>query len=352
MNGRKSISTVAASVIVVLIIVGAILAGAIFSKHSTTTQNTISSLTSSSEMEISSATSTMNQAQKGITFTPSSYDSSGIQDFLNKIPQLGNTISWAGDWEELGLTDGAPANLAQIAESSNLTIVIEAQFFSQPSGQLLRPLDNATIANYTQMAVSFARTYHPAFMAFGIEVNILYEKSPSSFDSFVSLYNQVYDEVKSASPSTTVFTIFQLERMAGMQGGLYGVSNNASAEWSLLGKFKMDAVGFTTYPDLVFKNPADIPLNFYSQIKNYSSLPVIFTEVGWHSAAAPAGWESSPQEQAQFVSTFFSLTVSLDKVLEIWSFLYDQNAPVPFNSMGLLNSNGTARPAWNAWING
>lgn len=73
----------------------------------------------------------------------------------------------------------------------------------------------------------------------------------------------MYDAIKSASPTTTVFTIFQLERMAGMQGGLYGGNNNASTEWSLLAKFKMDAVGFTTYPDLVFKDPTDIPANFY-----------------------------------------------------------------------------------------
>lgn len=289
---------------------------------------------------------------KGITFTPLSYNSSGIQDILNRIPALGSTFSWAGDWAELGLTNGAPAMLAQIAESDNLSMLVEAQFFSQSSGQLLRPLDNGTIANYTSMAVSFAQNYHPKYMAFGIEVNILYEKSPSAFDSFVTLYNQVYASVKSASPDTTVFTIFQLERMEGMQGGLYGGSNNASAEWSLLGKFKMDAVGFTTYPDLVFKNPGDIPSNFYSQIQNYTSLPIVFTEIGWHTAAAPTGWESSPDEQAQFVTNFFSLTAGLNKVLEIWSFLYDQSAPAPFNSMGLLNSNGTTRPAWDAWVNG
>lgn len=331
------------------------------STQSSSLQYSTSTYSASSNKQVSLTSNTSSVAtlasqslttEKGITFTPLSYNSTGIQDILNRIPALGNTFSWAGDWAQLGLTNGAPAMLAKIAQSNNLSLIIEAQFFSQSSGQLLRPLDNSTIANYTRMAVSFVQNYHPKYMAFGIEVNILYEKSPSAFDSFVTLYDQTYASVKSVSPNTIVFTIFQLEHMAGMQGGLYGGSNNASAEWSLFGRFNMDAVGFTTYPDLVFKNPNDMPSNFYSQIKVHTSLPIIFTEIGWHAAASPAGWESSPGEQAQFVTNFFGLTAGLNKIMEIWSFLYDQSAPIPFNSMGLLNTNGTARPAWDAWVSG
>lgn len=350
---RAVSKVVGALVVIVLMFVGTTLGAAVLNhKTPSTTRSTTLETSAISSSSISTSSSCQTSCElKGVTFTPLSYDASGTNDYFQKTSSLG-VASWAGDWEELGVANGAPAQIVQLARSNNLKVMIEAQFFSQSSGNLLRPLDQGTITNYTSMAASFANLYHPEYMAFGIEVNTLYEKSPSDYQTFVSLFNQVYDAVKSASPGTVVFTIFQLERMQGLQGGLYGGNNSATAEWSLIGRFKMDAVGFTTYPDLVFKDPSLIPSNFYTQIQNHTQLPVIFTEVGWHSAAAPSGWESSPQEQSQFVSTFFSLTATLHPEASVWSFLYDQNTVVPFNSMGLIYSNGTARPAWNAWIAG
>lgn len=351
-NVRAVSKIVGALVVIVILAVGIILAGIVFNhaKTPSTTQSTTSETSTSSSSTLTSSCQASCQL-RGVTFTPLSYDASGTNSYFQWASSLG-VVSWAGDWEQLGIANGSPAQIAQLAHSHNLKVMIEAQFFTQSSGQLLRPLDQATVTNYTNMASSFAKLYQPEYMAFGIEINTLYEKSPSDYQTFVSSFNQVYSAVKTASPHTVVFTIFQLERMAGLQGGLYGGSNNATAEWSLIGQFNMDAVGFTTYPDLVFKDPSAIPSDFYTQIENHTSLPVIFTEVGWHSAAEPSGWESSPQEQAQFVSTFFALTATLNPEVSVWSFLYDQNTAVPFNSMGLVDANGTARPAWNAWIAG
>ena len=36
--------------------------------------------------------------------------------------------------------------------------------------------------------------------------------------------------------------------------------------------------------------------------------------------------------------------------IAIWSFLYDPDFIEPFRSMGLRRVDGTARPAWDAWI--
>ncbi len=183
---------------------------------------------------------------------------------------------------------------------------------------------------------------------------MLYEKSFADLDAFVQLYNQVYDAVKSTSPNTQVFTTFQLEKMKGLGGGLFGGTNSPDAsEWNLLDRFsKLDLVAFTTYPGLIYKVPSEIPSDYYSEIQQHTNKKVAFTEIGWHSNASPTGWESSAAEQAQFVTTFFDLTANLgNKEIAIWSFLYDQNTAPPFNSMGLFNADGNAKPAWNNWIN-
>jgi len=290
---------------------------------------------------------------KGVTLSPIDY-STHFTDFFEKAKQAGSIVSWAGDWNELSNTQsGGPTVVASLASTYNYIPVIEAQFFTQSSGALLRPLDDNTKQSYKNSAIAFADRYKPKYLAIGIEVNILYEKSPADFDNFVRFYSEVYDAVKAASPNTKVFTIFQLEKMKGLSGGLFGGENDpANAQWALLDNFpKSDIIAFTTYPCLIFKNPTEIPENYYSEIKSHTTKPIAFTEIGWHSAASPAGWESSEAEQAEFVVKFFNLTKDLNRELAIWSFLYDQTTIEPFNSMGLRRSDGGAKPAWDDWVN-
>ncbi|MEW5995985.1 MAG: hypothetical protein AB1657_00105 [Candidatus Micrarchaeota archaeon] len=292
------------------------------------------------------------QFLKGVSLSPRSFSSSDFTDFFSKAQEAGDAVMWAGDWNELSNTQGGgPVVIASLSSQYNYVPVIEAQFFTQSAGQLVRPLDEANRRAYKDAAVAFAEEYKPEYLGLGIEVNILYEKSPSDFDSFVSLYDETYDAVKAVSPNTKIFTVFQLEKMKGLDGGLFGGENNpADAQWELLSRFpKSDLIAFTTYPDLIYKNPSEIPSDYYSEIPTHTDKPIAFTEIGWHSAASPAGWESSEDEQAEFVTRFFDLTSGLDMKLAVWSFLYGQDTVEPFNSMGLLRGDGTSRPAWDAW---
>ena len=141
--------------------------------------------------------------------------------------------------------------------------------------------------------------------------------------------------------------------MKGLDGGLFGGANNASDnEWFLLDQFtNSDLIAFTTYPGLIYTSPDQLPADYYYEIQLHTTKPIAFTEIGWHSAATPTGWESSENEQADFVTKFFALTSDVHPKMTIWSFLYDQNTVVPFNSMGLWRTDGTAKQAWNFWIN-
>jgi hypothetical protein len=168
----------------------------------------------------------------------------------------------------------------------------------------------------------------------------------------VDLYAEVYDEVKAVSPNTNVFTNFQLEKMKGLRGGLFGGTNDPDkAQWFLLDRFKQDIVSFSTYPMLIYKSPSEIPSDYYDEkITAHTSKPIAFTEIGWHSDDDIPGWESSGTEQAEFIETFFTLTRNLDMPIAIWSFMFDQDIPDPFKHTGLIHNDGTAKPAWDAWI--
>ena len=290
---------------------------------------------------------------KGVSISPLSFSTADVTAFFEKAAGNGDIITWAGDWNELDPSrNGAPIFLAEMASTYDYTPLTISQFFIQDTGSLVRPLDTANKNNYLAYAAGYAEKYQPAYMAFGIEVNILFEKSPGDFDDFAAFFSEVYDAVKAVSPDTKVFTIFQLEKMQGLSGGLFGgVNDPAQAEWPLLDRFpKSDLAAFTTYPCLIYQDPADIPAGYYAEIISHTVKPVAFTEIGWYAAASPAGWESSDEEQARFVDTFFNLVKDTEPEMAIWSFLFDPNTTVPFQTMGLCRSDGTCRPGWERWV--
>ena len=136
---------------------------------------------------------------KGVSLSPRSFEGSDFTDFFDKAKQAGTIVSWAGDWNELSNTaNGGASVAASLASTYSYTPVIEAQFFNQSNGALLRPLDSATIQSYRDGAVEVATKYNLRYLGLGIEVNLLYEKSPADFGKFVQLYNSVYDSVKAA----------------------------------------------------------------------------------------------------------------------------------------------------------
>ncbi len=130
---------------------------------------------------------------------------------------------------------------------------------------------------------------------------------------------------------------------------MWGIEES-KPHWEIIDTFKADIVAFTTYPCLFYKDVSEIPKDHYAEIKQHVSKPIAFTEIGWHSAASPEGWESSDEEQAEFIRTFFNLTEELNIEIAVWSFMHDPNSIEPFNSMGLIDNNGISRLSWNEWI--
>ena len=289
---------------------------------------------------------------KGVSLSPKSAEGDDFLDFFEKAEQTGNVVMWAGDWDGLSIDGGAPKVVTELASTYDYIPLIEVTYYTQGEGELIRPLTAETREAYKNNAVEFAKKYQPKYLGLGIEVNIMYEKSPDDFEEFVVFYNEVYDAVKEVSPNTKIFTVFQLEKMKGLS--LWGTEeyDPDKAHWELIDEFKSEIVAFSTYPGLVYNHPSEIPEDHYTEIKSYTKKPIAFTEIGWHAAASPEGWESSNAEQAEFIKTFFNLTEDLDMKIAVWSFLYDPDIIEPFNTMGLRRSDGTARPSWDAWIEG
>ncbi len=213
-------------------------------------------------------------------------------------------------------------------------------------------------AKFAQVAARVAQECPASYLALGVEVNIYFEEHAADFDNFVSAYRETYDAVKAASPQTRVFTVFQLEAMKG-KGYLTGRKHQVA--WSLIQKFepKLDLVAFTTYPMFDYKTPAEIPADYYAEIRKYTGKPIAFTEMGWLSqekfsgalaALNGTGYEGSEQEQADFLARFVELTRGLPLGFALWLLPHDlASGETLFVSSGLRYNDGRPKRVWDVW---
>lgn len=283
---------------------------------------------------------------KGVSVSPKSFESQDFHNFLEKVMETQDVLLWAGDWLEVH-NGGAPLIFTNLAQQYDYTPIIEVGHYIQESGELFRPFEEYNQL-YLDSTIDFVSEYKPPYFGMGVETNIFAQKNPEAFEEFVPFYNKVYDAIKEVSPHTKVFTVFQLETMKGLD--MWEIKEN-SPHWNMIDRFKHDIVAFTTYPGLFYRDVTDIPNDHYSEILSHVSKPVAFTEIGWHSASSPVGWESSESEQAEFIYAFYDLTKHMEVEIAVWSFMYDPDIIEPFNSMGLIDEDDHARLAWDVWIN-
>ena len=339
-NGNGLIILVFAVTVIVLIVV----AGVALQSHTKTTRKTMTTADTSSQGTL-----------RGFSLSPKSYDSAGFVDFFGKV-HSGNIVEWQGDWDELGRSGTGASLVLNAASTYTFVPVLVVSAFkdgARSSSVPIRPLTSDQQDVYIAKARDFAQQYQPAYFGVGVEINRVYETSRSDYQQFVKLFNQTVSAVHAVSPHTKVFTTFQLERLKGLRGGLFGGTNDTAANnWNMLADFSQaDLLGFTSYPGIIYKRPSDIPSDYYQDIRAHTAKPVAFTELGWPAADEAPGWTSSQADQASFVRRFNGATTALPPRLIVWSFVYDQQVSAPFDHLGLLNSDGSQRPAASLFTN-
>jgi len=290
---------------------------------------------------------------RGFSLSPVDYEGDSLVEFLETASRNADAIARVSDileWEE-GEGSGLAVVDSLAGQYGYLPLSV-AGIFDVDDGELLRPLDAETFERYVAAARSYAAAHQPPYLGLGVEVDTQWRAHPDEFDRFVDLFAAVAAAVGEVSPDTEMLTVFQLERLSGMNGGLFGgVNDPTQAQWELIDRFPdADIIGFTTYPGLVFPNPSLIPDDYYSQLAAHTGgRPIAFTEMGWQSDGDYGEYSGSQEKQAAFVERFSALTNGTDMAFAIWSFLYDQQAVGPFGSMGLVDRARQPKLGWWAW---
>lgn len=279
---------------------------------------------------------------RGLSLSPEAYTADGLARFFDSFPAAGSYISWAGPASDLYQTSGGANLVLTRAKEKGLTPII----IVSPSEADLQSDGDWKI--WRDGIVVFAKNSLVSYLGIGNETNK--NLSPAAQQYFAGQYQLLVEDIHRESPQTKVFTVFQLEWMKGLRGGLFGGKNDAAqAQWDLLVSFRFgDLIAFSSYPGLIYGNPRDIPEPYYTDITQHTDRPLALTELGWFRSG-PKGWESGTEEQVEFINRFFPLVDPVHPVFTLWSFLYDQAAPAPFTTMGLLPAGKTNSDAWEAW---
>lgn len=219
-------------------------------------------------------------------------------------------------------TSGDIPEIIQVAYSNNVKAkpVVSLNFFDAGTGIAVAGYGDE---NYNKVLIKIAETYKPEYLGVGNEVDRY-----SNINEFAIVQNKIYDKIKEVSPHTKVFTVFQYESMT---------------DWSVINKFKLDAVGFTTYPQIKYATMDEIPEDYYKHMN--IGKPVLITEFGWSS--------KDEAEQARFLNVFNSRlgSAGVGPELKIWGLLYDY--PLKggiWTDMGLIKTDGTKKQVYNEFI--
>ena len=277
------------------------------------------------------------------------------------VPFWSNLIGATSFWEFASDIDSLTGKLYlnQYIRGNNMFPIMSFSFIDKgaTTGDLIlktpENMPDATLSDhkwrelYKDSIIKVVNSVKPLYLSIGNEVNRWYEQygiddnDPNGFQNYVSLYEEIYNEVKQISPETFVFCVFSREI----------VDENRVADLNVLNLFDsgtIDVLVFTSYPYAVsnINKPGDIPDDYYKQASNYfPDKKFGFTELGWSSMEAFGG----EQGQADFllnVSSKLTIEQGINLHLFGYCWLHDISDQ---DTTGLIKRDGTEKLAYQTW---
>lgn len=239
----------------------------------------------------------------------------GTQALLNEAfgnaSQFGHTISFFWDW---AADDQLPSLVADVklAQALGFKTVVnmtvnDVPLMDAPPGYPTTFASQATSTKYIQ-DVALLAALNPTYLNIYPEVNLLAKYDAPEFANYQTVYPKAYSAAKAASPTTLVGTSLLDVVWEG---------NHQQALPDQLGAH--DFIGVTTYPFSQFATPSDLPTAWYSQWRDvYPTAKILFTEVGWGSAAP-----LSNEDQAQYIAALPAMMAGASPEVIAWSLQYD-----------------------------
>jgi len=291
-------------------------------------------------------------------FTPANFPDSSTDDLEKYWKEINNYTDIYGihvGIDGLSLLDTAASSLSVPFEV--VTGLKESENWLDNKDRVLNTL-TTYLNKYPQIK----------YLALGNEINIHYDLDSEKFDNFFEAYKYLYTELKKKFPDLKISTTFQYEALIG-SGFLMGKDN--PDETDMVGEMLdyLDVVSLTVYPYFDFKNPDEIPLDYFAKLLTITSKPIVITETGWISRSkyigsyaylTDQGYSGSEDEQVKYLSKLVELIKEYGIEYANWIGLNDfylwSESSNPFeghelfDSIGLRHNDGREKLVWDKWV--
>ena len=192
--------------------------------------------------------------------------------------------------------------------------------------------------------------YEPDYFALGLEINITYVKNPVIFQEYLNLYSEAYDAIKKLNNQVKVFPIFQYEELLG-----FSSSQNAHVpRWEVVDMFnnKIDYFAISSAPSKYILTERNLPENYYKKLSSITSIPIIFTGIGFEGSSNNQSSAPTIEEQYNFMNKLFqdSNIIKYEAILwmQLEDFLDKKNKTT--YEYGLYQEDKTKKKTYALWL--
>jgi hypothetical protein len=235
-------------------------------------------------------------------------------------------------------------------ESESRALVAAHRSITEPAVQRL----------YRSYVRALVDKLHPDYLGLAAETNLIREVAPRPvYDAVVRMTNDAANDVRKQHPASAL--------------ALY-ISVQVETAWGKLGKQRafvgidqdlrdfpfMNVIGLSSYPYLGgFKDPEQIPLDYYNRVRGSRTLPVMVVEGGWPSESVRGVFSSSPEMQVRYIARQTQLLDAANAIAVFQLSFTDLDLasfpkPVPtilplFATLGLVDASLQPKPALKTW---
>jgi hypothetical protein len=211
--------------------------------------------------------------------------------------------------------------------------------------------------NYVRALVEML---HPDYLGLAAETNLVRAIAPRPvYDAVVRMTNDAAADIR-RTPHASALPLYVSVQVETAWGKLGKQATFLGIDQDIHDFPFMNVIGLSSYPYLGgFKDPNQIPLDYYTRVRGSRSLPLMVVEGGWPSASARGVFSSSPEMQARYIARQSELLDAAKAIgvfqlsftdLDLGSFPKPVPAILPlFATLGLVDSDLRAKPALAIW---
>lgn len=242
------------------------------------------------------------------------------------------------------------------------------EFLGLPEGWEARFSNPDVQQAFTNFTLWIVQEFQPRYLGLASEINTYLDAHPDDVESYMSLYRDVYDQVKEVAPDTQVFVTFQWADLNNIIPGANEGRQPYQTNWDQIEAFgpRLDLWVISTYPFVVFESGDEIPDDYYTSLLERTDKPLAVAE-GGYSSRMVGPFPGDPQDQVAYLEAIHD---QIGDRLNFWVYLIltdlnmdsisgmarDQGMPEKdlntlsmFAHVGLRESDGTPKPALELW---